>query len=55
MGDRCQLCRHVELPLPDADFTDHISVLTTGPTGVPRATARRRPLAVRQRTHAESG
>ncbi|MFD9881120.1 hypothetical protein ACFWZT_06625 [Streptomyces alboflavus] len=45
----------IELPLPDADFTDHIRVLTTGPTGVPRATARRRPLAVRRRTHSESG
>ncbi|MBJ3812712.1 hypothetical protein JGB26_37550 [Streptomyces flavofungini] len=45
----------IELPLPDADFTDHIRVLTTRATGAPRAPSRRRPLDVRRRTHSESG
>ncbi|MFD0417624.1 hypothetical protein [Streptomyces sp. NPDC127108] len=45
----------LELPLPDADFTDHIRVLTASPTGASRTTPRRRPLDVRRRARSEGG
>ncbi|KUF15250.1 hypothetical protein [Streptomyces silvensis] len=48
----------LELPLPCADFTDHIRILTTpAARPAPRSTASRRPLAVRARPvpHAEAG
>ncbi|GGS22396.1 hypothetical protein GCM10010252_71940 [Streptomyces aureoverticillatus] len=45
----------LELPLPDADFTDHIRVLTKRAAGAPRPPSYRRPLAVRRRTHSDSG
>ncbi|WJV44472.1 hypothetical protein [Streptomyces flavofungini] len=45
----------LELPLPDADFTERIRGLTVGAIGAPSGAPRRRPLAVRPRTRTESG
>lgn len=52
----------LELPLPGADFTDHIRVLTAPVAGRPRPATSLRPLAVRRVTrsdgtapHAEAG
>lgn len=41
----------LELPLPEADFTDRIRLLTQRAAGAARSPSRHRPLAVRQRTH----
>ncbi|EPH44294.1 hypothetical protein ABT390_10010 [Streptomyces aurantiacus] len=45
----------LELPLPHADFTDHIRVLTKRAAGAARSPSYRRPLAVRRRARSDRG